>query len=126
VSAREVLKKYEMEINKNNFSLLAPLISSECKFWFSSGAYSGLEETRKAFEKTWKLIKEETYWLTDVEWISEADRSAVCTYTFHWKGIINGVPCEGKGRGTSCFRKEGEDWKIIHEHLSHFPKAINE
>lgn len=122
MTAREVLKKYEFEINKNNFDLLVPLISSECKFWFSSGTYSGLDETRNAFEKTWKMIKEEVYSLSDIDWIAESDKAAVCTYIFHWKGVINGEASEGKGRGTTCFRKEEDAWKIIHEHLSHFPK----
>ncbi len=44
LSPREILKKYESEINKNNFDLLMPLISADCKFWFSSGTYSGLNE----------------------------------------------------------------------------------
>lgn len=123
MSASDLLKKYEVEINKCNFDLIQPLVSKDCKFWFSSGTFGGHEETRKAFEKTWAMIKEEKYWLTDIEWIAESDLAAVCTYTFNWKGIIEGNPCEGRGRGTSCFRKETDGWKIIHEHLSHFPKV---
>jgi ketosteroid isomerase-like protein len=96
-------------------------ISSQCKFWFSSGTYIGLDQTRKAFEKTWGVIKEEVYSISDVEWIAESDSAAVCTYTFHWKGLIQDRPSEGKGRGTSCLRKEEGGWKIIHEHLSQFP-----
>ena len=121
-SARELLKEYETKINRHDFDLLEALISSECKFWFSSGTYEGLEQARKAFEKTWEWIKEEIYSISDVKWIAEADRVAICTYTFHWKGLIEGKLCEGKGRGTSCFRKEVNGWKIIHEHLSPFPK----
>lgn len=121
-SAQALLEKYKIEINKHNFDALEPLISRDCKFWFSSGTFVGLEQTRKAFEKTWGLIKEEVYSLTDVEWIAESELAAVCTYTFHWKGVIDGKPSEGKGRGTSCFRKENDGWKITHEHLSNFPK----
>lgn len=122
MSARELLKEYENKINKHDFDLVEPLISKDCKFWFSSGTYEGLNQTRQAFEKTWDLIKEEFYSISDVNWIAEADRAAICTYTFHWKGIIDGKPNEGQGRGTSCFRNETTGWKIIHEHLSHFPK----
>jgi ketosteroid isomerase-like protein len=122
MNAREILKKYEVEINKNNFDLLIPMISEDCKFWFSSGTFVGHAETRQAFEKTWNMIKDETYWLTDVEWIAESDLAAVSTYTFHWKGMIENQSCEGIGRGTSCFRKEKDGWKLIHEHLSHYPQ----
>ena len=122
MSAKELFEKYEIEINKGNFDLMEPMISKDCKFWFSSGTFTGVEQTRKAFEKTWGMIKEETYWLTDIEWLAESDTAAFCTYTFHWKGKIEGKFHEGTGRGTSCFRKEAEGWKIVHEHLSHFPK----
>lgn len=122
MTARDLLKKYETEINKHDFDLLEPYISKDCKFWFSSGTFEGFAQTRQAFEKTWTMIKDEVYSLHDVQWIAESENTAVCTYTFHWKGIINDKPVEGKGRGTSCFRKEPDGWKIIHEHLSHFPQ----
>jgi ketosteroid isomerase-like protein len=48
--------------------------------------------------------------------------TAVCTYTFHWKGLIDDKLREGSGRGTTCFRNDSDGWKIIHEHLSNFPK----
>jgi ketosteroid isomerase-like protein len=121
-SPQALLEKYKVEINKHHFDTLEPLISQDCKFWFSSGTFVGLKQTRNAFEKTWSLIKEEVYSLTDIEWIAESDLAAVCTYTFHWKGLIDGKPGEGKGRGTSCLRQETDGWKITHEHLSNFPK----
>lgn len=123
MSARDLLKKYEELINEHDFDLLAPLISSECRFWFSSGTNEGIDQTRRAFEKTWETIKEEVYSISDKVWIAESDSSAVCVYTFHWKGLIEGHLQEGKGRGTSCFRKEDERWKIVHEHLSPFPRC---
>ncbi len=122
MSARDTLERYEVEINKHSFDLLLPLVSQDCKFWFSSGTYSGMEQARRAFEKTWGMIKDEIYSITDVDWVAESDRAAVCTYTFHWEGFIDGESCRGSGRGTSCLRKDGEHWKIVHEHLSHFPK----
>ena len=124
MSARDILKKYEELINEHNFDLLVPLISGDCKFWFSSGTYEGIEQIRKAFEKTWGMIKEEVYSISDQVWIAESDGAAVCTYTFHWNGLIDGQPQQGKGRGTSCFRKEKEGWKIVHEHLSQFPHSV--
>ena len=122
MSAIEVFEKYKLEINNHDFDRLIPLISKDCKFWFSSGTYVGLEQTRRAFEKTWAMIKNEIYTVSDQEWIALSDKAAVCTYTYHWTGLIDGQKREGKGRGTSCFRKEENGWKIVHEHLSVFPK----
>lgn len=124
MSARETLEKYKVEINTHDFDRVLPLLSESCKFWFSSGTFEGLPSTRQAFEKTWSLIKHEVYSVTDVDWICEADCAAVCTFAFHWEGEVNGEKRQGKGRGTSCFRKEGSEWKIVHEHLSPFPAAV--
>jgi ketosteroid isomerase-like protein len=121
MSAQDLLEKYKIEINTHDFNKVSPLLSEDCTFWFSSGTYVGLQATQQAFEKTWQLIKNEVYTISDTQWISESDKSAVCIYTYHWKGLINGVECEGLGRGTSCFRAENGNWKIIHEHLSPFP-----
>ncbi len=123
MSARQLIEDYKIEINKHNFDLVEPLISRDCQFWFSSGTFVGLTEVRNAFEKTWNLIKDEVYSITDENWIAESDSAAVCTYTFHWRGLIEGKLAEGKGRGTSVFRKEDQTWKIVHEHLIHIPKT---
>ena len=50
------------------------------------------------------------------------DTAASCTYRFRWMAEIDGTPCVGEGRGTTVLRKEGREWKIVHEHLSRFPK----
>ena len=122
MSAKNLMKKYEVEINKHDFNLIAPLISNDCKFWFTSGAYLGLEQTRNAFLKTWNMINEEVYSISEMEWISESDNAAVCMYTYHWKDLIGGQLREENGRGTLCLRKKTDDWKIIQENLSNFPK----
>lgn len=121
MSANELLEKYKIEINSHDFNRIEQLISKDCKFWFSSGTFHGLEQTRKAFEKTWSMIQNEVYSISDVEWLWSNDESATCTYTYHWTGLISGQQREGKGRGTYCFRVEDGQWKIIHEHLSAFP-----
>lgn len=122
MSANEIIEKYKLEINTHDFDRLIPIFSSDCKFWFTSGSHVGLDQARKAFEKTWAMIKNEIYTLSDLEWIAESEKAAVCTYTYHWSGSIDGQQKEGKGRGTTCLRKEADGWKIIHEHLSAFPK----
>ncbi len=121
-STKELFEQYSTDINKHNFDLIEPLLSENCRFWFSNGTHEGIKETRKAFEKTWSLIKDEVYTISEIDWIAEGERSATCTYTYTWKGLINGFLKEGKGRGTSCFKKIGEQWRIVYEHLSSFPE----
>jgi ketosteroid isomerase-like protein len=121
MSAKEVFEKYKTEINTHNFDRLAPLISEDCRFWFSSGTFEGLEKTRQAFEKTWSLIQDEVYSISNIHWLAESADAAVCIYTFHWIGKVDGRQREGTGRGTSCFKRESTGWKVIHEHLSSFP-----
>lgn len=36
-TAQALLEKYKVEINKHKFETIEPLISKDCKFWFSSG-----------------------------------------------------------------------------------------
>ena len=121
MSARDTFAKYGLEINAHDFDRLAPLISSECTFWFSSGTHRGIDQARRAFERTWSKIEKEVYSLSDVDWIAESGGAAVCIYTFHWEGIVDGQRREGTGRGTSCLRKETDTWRIVHEHLSPSP-----
>ncbi len=122
MSAREVLKLYGNKINLHRFSEVDALISDDAVFWFSSGTFSGKPAIRDAFEKTWMMIQDEVYSLSDLHWISEDATTAVCLYTFHWKGSINGQEKSGSGRGTSVLFRTTEGWKIKHEHLSAEPQ----
>lgn len=121
-SPQSLIKDYESKINLHIFESIEPHLSDEAVFWFSDGSYSGKDAIRKAFEKTWNTIQDEKYWLENLTWIATGDKAACCTYEFHWKGIISGNLLSGKGRGTTTFRVEAGRWKIVHEHLSNFPK----
>lgn len=123
MNAKELMKQYETKINHHKFADVEDLISSDAKFWFSSGTFHGMDQIQAAFKKTWNLIQNEVYWLTDLEWIAESETSATCIYTFNWKGLIEGQERTGKGRGTSVLCKKDSSWKIVHEHLSNFPKV---
>lgn len=120
-TAREALERYGVELNRHDFDRLVPLLAPDCVFWFSSGTHRGLDQARRAFERTWARIQEEVYALADVQWIAESDQVAVCVYTFHWAGRIDGERREGRGRGTTCLRRDAGGWRIVHEHLSPFP-----
>lgn len=116
------LKQYEKNINNHDFDQLVPLISDKAVFWFNDGSYAGLDKIRYAFEKTWQAFPLESYWLEDVKWLGEGEDASACIYNFRWQATIGGKSDSGGGRGTTVFQKDGGDWKIVHEHLSQFPK----
>jgi Ketosteroid isomerase homolog len=109
-------------INRHDFSLLVPLIDADASFWFSSGTFQGLEAVRAAFERTWRRLAGETYRLEDLVWIARGDVAASCIYRFHWRAILDGQATEGTGRGTTVLARRPDGWRIVHEHLSAFPR----
>lgn len=114
----EFLAEYEMRANACDFDAVRPLIDENAVYWFSNGSYRGIAEIQKAFEETWKNIREETYKISDVRWIFCTTECAVCIYHFRSDGIVEGERQVYSGRGTNVLRKKDGSWKMIHEHLS--------
>lgn len=121
MTPQHLLKQYESYINLHEFDAVAPLIAPDAVFWFNDGSFVGHDAIREAFELTWTQLADETYWLTDVNWLASGDLAAACTYRFNWKASIEGRPASGNGRGTSVLRKSAGGWQIVHEHLSGVP-----
>ena len=117
----EWLSAYERRTNTHQFEQVALLIAPEALYWFSDGSFRGPDAIRGAFAATWDAIRDERYTLSDVEWPVLEESAAVCTYTFHWRGMVDGSPREGAGRGTSVLRRIHGSWQIVHEHLSPTP-----
>jgi hypothetical protein len=59
------LKAYEAAANSRDFTRVAPFIADDASFWFTNGHYQGRVEVQKAFEETWKNIKDETYTISN-------------------------------------------------------------
>ena len=112
--ARDTLAAYAERINRHDFDVLVDLIAPDAVFWFSDGSHQGLPAIRRAFEATWAALKDETYAISEIVWLNEE----ACAYRFARQAMIDGVPQSGSGRGTSVFRRVGERWQIVHEHLS--------
>ncbi|HEV7275561.1 MAG TPA: nuclear transport factor 2 family protein [Devosiaceae bacterium] len=121
MSARDILRAYEDRINRHDFETLSELIAEDAVFWFSDGSHHGLAEIRTAFERTWRTLSDETYWLEERRWLAEGDLAAACTYRFHWRAVIEGRAASGAGRGTTVLGLRNGRWQIVHEHLSADP-----
>jgi ketosteroid isomerase-like protein len=118
LGARDLIERYAERINTHDFDEVAPLIAEDAVFWFSDGSHVGQAAIRSAFEATWRVLAEETYWLDDLRWLAWGTDAATCIYTFHWRAVIDGVAQSGFGRGTSVLARKSAGWQIVHEHLS--------
>ena len=119
--AEAVLALYRDRINLHHFDELRPLIADDALFWFGDGSHEGIEAIRQAFEATWSVLTDETYWLDDLRWLALNDKASVCTYRFHWRATVRGALSTGTGRGTSVLMPRPSGWRIVHEHLSAAP-----
>ena len=103
-TARDVLKAYELGLNTHRFDAVADLIASDAAVWFSDGNHRGIGAIEAAFEKTWQILNNDTYWLDEVEWRGESETVAACIYRFNWKSEVDGRVVGGFGRGTTVLR----------------------
>lgn len=114
----DFLKAYEYANNSHIWKNVEPFISADATYWFTDGSYKGIDEIRSAIETTFTKIHNEVYEIKDISWPLITDSGAVCTYTFLWRGTIDGQAASGSGRGTNVLKKQSGSWKIVHEHLS--------
>jgi ketosteroid isomerase-like protein len=112
------MDRYEQANNTHDIGRVAPLIAEDATYWFSDGSHQGLSEITVAVERTFATIQEEVYEIRDLEWVVLAVDHAVCRYRFFWKGIVDGRPRSGQGRGTNVIVKREGAWMMQHEHLS--------
>ena len=110
--------RYEQATNRHDFDLLAPLIAEDATYWFTDGSYRGIDAIRAAIERTFGRILDEAYEIGDLEWVAVTDELAACRYRFSWRGVVDGKPASGQGRGTNVVTKRDGAWKMLHEHLS--------
>ncbi len=114
----DLLKAYEKANNSHDWKQVEPFVHSNASYFFTDGTFNGIEEIKEAVTATFEKIQEETYTVSNIRWVVADDTVAVCTYDFHWKGVVEGKPKESSGRGTNVWVNQEKGWQIIHEHLS--------
>ena len=123
MTPEEFMELYEKRSASHRFDEVDSLIADDAVFWFNDGSFSGKDSIRKAFSQTWSLnIQDEKYWLDNFRWWLKTEEFAVCTYSYHWTGVVDGKFKKlGEGRGTCVLKRSDSGWKIAHEHLSREP-----
>ncbi len=116
-SPDDCIRRYEAALTSQDWEQVAPMIHEDCVAVFSSGTFVGKGEVEAAFRTTFELIRDETYTISELNWIERSESVAVAHYKFAWEGLINGEPASGGGRGTCVLKRSHGDWQILLEHL---------
>jgi ketosteroid isomerase-like protein len=128
IAADEVvrfLNHFEEVAMKEDFDLLADMIDEGAFFRFNDGDFIGRQAIRAAFEKTWRAdptVRKARFYLTDIVVLTTDHSSATATYTYNWEGSQGGQEFRIQGRGTRVLVREAGKLRIVHEHLSRFPR----
>jgi ketosteroid isomerase-like protein len=109
---------YERAANSHDVQQVLPLIADDATYWFTDGSYRGREEIAGALERTFAVIQDEVYDIRELEWVELTAEVAVCRYRFCWRGVVDGRPTSGRGRGTNVLVERDGAWQVQHEHLS--------
>jgi ketosteroid isomerase-like protein len=112
------IKEYSDALASQDFNNIIPLINRETCVTFSNGAvHKGMMAIAEAYRRNFSIIKGEEYSISDVHWIHVQDDVAIYLFRFSWKGVIDGEPAAGSGRGTATIKFDEGRWTLVAEHL---------
>ena len=116
--------RYRHLINTHDFDqLAASVIAPDALFVFTEKTHRGIEEIRAAFNRTWSVLPDEVYAMTDVQWLARDSQSALVAFRYSYRGTTkNGKALSGGGHGTNLYKRTPTGWRLAYEHLSHDPK----
>lgn len=118
-SPAELMSAYEKATAAHDLEATLALVSEDAVYLFSDrSSHVGKAAIREVLARNFATIEGESYEIRSLRWLVRGADAAACVYEFRWSGRIRGEPASGGGRGTSVARREGETWRIAHEHLS--------
>lgn len=118
----DFIAAWQAALGTQDWTRVEPMGHPDACVTFSNGAaHRGREAVQAAFTRNFTLIKSEHYAMADVHWVHAGADIAVYLFEYTWKGVINGQPAGGAGRGTHVLQKSGGAWQLLAEHLG--PKA---
>ncbi len=117
------LSTYETALASQEWEKVDPLIHEDCVVTFNDGTYMGKTAVEGAFRRTFDLIEDEKFNISNVHWVLQKEETAVYIFNFSWSGIIQGKIASGGGRGTSVLIREKGNWQLLCEHLGPLAKS---
>ena len=119
------LHEFERFAEREDFNLIRELIDEHAYFRFNDRDFVGRPAIQAAFERTWRgdpTIKKARFYLTDIAVLTVDEKTASATYTYNWEGAQGDRAFTIRGRGSRVLLHEAGRFRIVHEHLSRFPR----
>lgn len=118
-------ERYRTEINAHDFDRLADdVVANDAVFVFAEKVHRGIDAARAAFNDTWKTLPDESYSMSEAEWLARDAHTAVVAFRYGYNGTLtDGRALEGGGRGVNVYRLTEAGWRLAYEHLSPDAKA---
>ena len=83
LSMEEFIESYESALESQDWDNVSPLILDNCVATFTEGTYVGNSQAELAFRKTFSLIKDESYKISNLHFAIKSDSIAVIIYNFN-------------------------------------------
>ena len=123
LSADAFVMAYKEALDTNAWAAVSPLVHEDACVTFSDGrTLVGKAAVLAGYERNFAAIKDDTYAVSDVHWVSQAEDHAVYTFAFACTGMVDGKPAGGRGRGTAVIVRHEGGWQLMAEHLGPAPK----
>ena len=111
------MSEYQKILMTTDWNKLSDFFQDDCAMIYSDGTYIGKKALKKAFEKTFSLMKNGKFYISDIHCAAITEQFCSCVFELKWSAEICGDKIVGKDRGTCCLVKFNNSWKIVNQHL---------
>jgi len=100
----------------------APFFHQRATVIFTEATYYGKEQVSGAIGKTFSIIRDESFNISNLKWNIITENFASGTFEYVWSGTLQGKRFTNPGRATIVWVLENGSWQIINEHFGPMPK----
>ncbi len=116
------MNSYLEALSEQKWSAVELFFHEAATVVFAEGTYFGKSQVEQAMGKTFSLIRDENFKVSEINWNFQKESCASCTFAYQWSGTLSGQRFSNKGRGTMLWAKETDRWMIVNKHLGPSPR----
>ncbi len=118
----KIFNDYIEALATQSWEAAAPFFHERATVIFTEATYYGKSQVSGAIGKTFSLIRDENFKVSNLNWNLVTRDSASATFEYVWSGTIQGKRFTNPGRATIVWVCEDGHWQIINEHFGPMPK----